>query len=184
MRSLQVDIATAKEVGADFVFASFVQTADAVRQIRKLVGPEIRIISKIENQVLFICTHIHTHTRVHEFCFVFCSESLYQPGIDNIKEILAASDGIMVARGDLGVQIPGERVFLAQKRLVAMANVQGKVAICATQMLDSMVHSPRPTRAEIVDVCSAVVDGTDAVMLSGETAKGKYPVEAVTMMSR
>ena len=145
--------------GIDFIAASFVRKASDVLAIREVLennnATDIQIISKIENQ----------------------------EGVDNLEEILQVSDGLMVARGDLGVEIPTEEMPIVQKEMIKKCNELGKPVITATQMLDSMIRNPRPTRAEVTDVANAIYDGTDAIMLSGETAAGKYPVEAVKVMA-
>ena len=154
----QSDILFGIEQDVDFIAASFVRSAKDVLEIRELLnangGNNINIISKIENS----------------------------EGVNHIDDIIYVSDGIMVARGDMGVEIPAEEVPHVQKEIINKCNAKYKPVITATQMLDSMIRNPRPTRAEVTDVANAIYDGTDVVMLSGETANGKYPLEAVKMM--
>ena len=154
------DITFGCEQGINYVAASFVRRADDVLQVRELLNknnrPDVQIIAKIENS----------------------------EGVSNMDEILKVADGIMVARGDLGVEVPAEDVPLIQKELIKKCRAAGKVVITATQMLESMQKNPRPTRAEVSDVANAIFDGSDAIMLSGESAQGDYPWEAVTTMAK
>jgi pyruvate kinase len=151
------DVQDAINAGVDYLALSFVRRPDDIEELRALVHrTPIKLVAKIEKAT----------------------------ALDNLDKIVAVSDAVMVARGDLGVELPFEQVPLVQKRLISEANHQGKPVITATQMLESMVHNPRPTRAEASDVANAILDGTDAVMLSAETAVGQYPVEAVRAMDR
>ncbi|MBR6232985.1 MAG: pyruvate kinase [Erysipelotrichaceae bacterium] len=153
------DILFGIEQDYDYIALSFVRTArdvEAVRAILDFSGSKMKIIAKIEST----------------------------QGVENLDEILKAADGLMVARGDMGVELPPEQVPYIQKQMIAKANAAGKITICATQMLESMTHNPRPTRAEVGDVANAVYDGATAVMLSGESAAGEYPLESVRMMAK
>ncbi|HLV60099.1 MAG TPA: pyruvate kinase [Fredinandcohnia sp.] len=151
----RADLAFGLSIGVDYVALSFVRSAADVLEIRRIVGDAVPVIAKIEKP----------------------------QAVANIDAIAEIADGVMVARGDLGVEMPLERVPLIQKMLIERTNALGKIAIVATEMLESMVHSPRPTRAEVSDVANAILDGADAVMLSAETASGAYPVEAVKTMA-
>ena len=150
------DVAHAAGLGVDYVALSFVRRADDLAELRRLVPDSVKLVAKIEKAA----------------------------ALDDLERILRASDAVMVARGDLGVELPFEEVPVVQKRLIREANRHGKPVITATQMLESMVHHPRPTRAEASDVANAILDGTDAVMLSAETAVGEYPFDAVRAMDR
>lgn len=153
------DILFGVKMGYDYLAASFARNKQDIEEVRKLItdnGGRMKIIAKVENM----------------------------QGIDNLDEILEASDGIMVARGDMGVEVPMEEVPVIQKMMIKKALKKGKIVITATQMLDSMIKNPRPTRAETTDVANAIYDGTSAIMLSGESAAGSYPIEAVKTMAR